>query len=388
MIELGLQRISRLLAQTPLPWQAIHVAGTNGKGSICAYISSMLETYNSSTCRRSTGFAALKHGRFTSPHLVDRWDCISLNNHVVPYETFNHVERLVLQRDQQENIGASEFELLTATSFELFTRAQVDVAVVEIGLDHQAFLGDTLTAIAWQKAGIIKPGVPVVFDASNSAEVQSVIRSRAADYGSDVVEATDCEIPGSLLRSAVCQVLSGDEPGDEPGDAALTTTNYPGRLQNLSIEPLTGREHPILLDGAHNAQSAQVLAAEVSRQRREAKERVNTSAVTWVMAFSSTKDVSEILRPLLKAGDSVFVVEFGPVDGMPWVEPMACGKVAEAVQKAFAQTVDVRLYGRDVSAALQAASSLAGEGPLVIAGSLYLVGDVLRLLRNTPVGVS
>lgn len=88
MIELGLQRISRLLSQTHLPWRAIHVAGTNGKGSICVYISGMLEAYNNSSFRKINKRPAIRHGRFTSPHLVDRWDCIS----ITPMSTFSCVK--------------------------------------------------------------------------------------------------------------------------------------------------------------------------------------------------------------------------------------------------------------------------------------------------------
>jgi len=106
MIELGLQRISRLLSKTHLPWRAIHVAGTNGKGSICVYISGMLEVYNDSPLRLAKKQPRIRHGRFTSPHLIDRWDCISINQKPVSSALFHEIEKKVLQRNAREEINA------------------------------------------------------------------------------------------------------------------------------------------------------------------------------------------------------------------------------------------------------------------------------------------
>ncbi|KAK1069672.1 folylpolyglutamate synthase [Friedmanniomyces endolithicus] len=480
MIELGLQRISHLLAETPLPWRAIHVAGTNGKGSICAYVSSMLETYNQSEWRTSTGLRALKHARFTSPHLIDRWDCITLDQQVVASKLFSRIERAVHRRNEVEAIKASEFELLTATAFEIFTHENVDVAVVEvglggrldatnvigqasdsssqvervmvsacrapplvtaiarIGLDHQALLGNTLREIASQKAGIMKPGVPVIYDLSNVDEVKTELHVRA--NLNRVVTWTDPELPTRFLDSDLKHAFFADGLATAPtipdptsrtpdhirrnmsvafraawtalqrlnripsgynhlqpnelttlGDLATSMVRnasqharVPGRLQSLSIETLTGRTRDILLDGAHNAQSAEVLATEVDKLRASHQQQASHSSVTWVLACSSTKDVSEMLRILLRPGDKVFAVEFGSVDGMPWVEPLGSEKIVEAVESVPAMTgqVEAVACGRDVLAALQKASDAAEGGPMVVAGSLYLVGDVLRLLRD------
>ncbi|TKA68300.1 hypothetical protein B0A55_10866 [Friedmanniomyces simplex] len=483
MIELGLQRISRLLAETPLPWRAIHVAGTNGKGSICAYISSMLETYNRSDWRTSTSSPTLKHARFTSPHLIDRWDCITVNQQTVPFKLFSHIEQRVLRRNEREGIKASEFELLTATAFEIFTYEDIDVAVVEvglggrldatniigeqagnpsqfqlaatkafrppplvtaiskIGLDHQALLGNTLREIAREKAGIMKPGVPVVYDLSNSDEVKTELDLRATP--SRIVQWADLGLPTPSIETYVRHLFLASETDPERETASpvpshsqrnmsvafraawtalqqlnkvptefehlpnpervmlkiLATSkiqhaweniHFPGRLQSLNIQPLTGRTQDILLDGAHNAQSAEVLAAEVNKSRAtpssQQQQAPSPSAVTWVLACSSTKDVTEILRILLQPGDTVFAVEFGPVDGMPWVQPLSSGAIAQAVESssfsASANPVSAVACARDLLGALQEASDKAESGPMVVAGSLYLVGDVLRLLRD------
>lgn len=468
MIELGLQRISQLLAKTPLSWRAIHVAGTNGKGSICAYISSMLDVYNKSDLRQRTQQSMLRHGRFTSPHLVDRWDCISIDQQPIRGSVFHEVENEVLERNKREAIGASEFELLTATAFEIFNREQIDIGVVEvgmggrldatnilgqtgdmylgdaakfrplplvtaissIGLDHKDFLGDTLEAIAREKAGIIKEGVPVVYDCSSDKEVIDVIREVAADNACPIgTWKVDPTVPGiadfreyafefnheldhykryarlnvplhvqsnlylafyaswTALRQLHRLLLEHKSTINEMHDLAMAmamvskTTDFPGRQQVISVEKLTGRKEDVLLDGAHNAQSAVALASAVERVRSQ---HVMSCPVTWVIAASSSKDPNDILSPLLQDGDAVFGVEFGPVDGMPWVKPFAASDLLEAAKAVVSspESLDVHNCGTDVLSALKAASRKAGRGPLVIAGSLYLVGDVLRLLRD------
>lgn len=480
MIELGLQRISRLLSQTHLPWRAIHVAGTNGKGSICVYISGMLEAYNNSSFRKLNERPAIRHGRFTSPHLVDRWDCISINQKTVSSALFHEIERKVLLRNATEDINASEFELLTATAFEIFTHEKVDIGVIEvgmggrldatnilgvpveadhssgepvtralplataiakIGLDHQLFLGTTLQAIASEKAGILKPTVPLVYDSSNPPEVHDKFQELASRIGAPVPNPKELilftpesaqAIAGTLPPSDIATEDNTDHGAPNNNtpthtrhntsvalqatllalaqlspDLSLSTlskapgllptlisvpsqTTFPGRLQSLSITPLTGRTQPILLDGAHNAQSAAVLAEAVTKLRS-----ADSGKVTWLLAASDSKDIHELLRPLLEAGDEFCAVEFGPVDGMPWVKAMASGKVAEAARAVLREKGDVavavvgesgnddRAFGRDVVAGLKRASEVADGGAMVVAGSLYLVGSVLKALRES-----
>jgi len=461
MIELGLQRISRLLAKTPLPWRAIHVAGTNGKGSICACISSMLDAYNGSLRRAVLKSPKLKHARFTSPHLIDRWDCITINQRTVPFSTFDAVESEVLQRNREEAIGATEFELLTATAFEIFTREKVDVGVVEvgmggrldatniigqtdgvdipkgfdsaefrapplvtaissIGLDHQGFLGNTIEEIAREKAGIIKPGVPSVHDYYNDSRVRRILqdiammhspsdgwghdRQAEADYGRFRKRfGMPDESPEGLpaVRNIIVAYGATWEALRELGllrneptlkkrhgimalkhnmlKAACSTT-FPGRQQLININTLTDRKEYILLDGAHNADSARALSTKVSELYPD--HASGQRSLTWVIAASDSKDVKEILAPLLRDEDSVFAVEFGPVDGMPWVKPLPTARLLDAARSS-ASLETSQDCGRDVLHALKAASKLAAGGPLVVAGSLYLVGDVLRSLRNS-----
>jgi folylpolyglutamate synthase/dihydropteroate synthase len=149
---------------------------------------------------------------------------------------------------------------------------------------------------------------------------------------------------------------------------------------------------PILLDGAHNAQSAAVLAEAVAKIRNETSSASAGTKVTWLLAASDSKNIEELLAPLLKPGDAFCAVEFGPVDGMPWVKAMGSEKVGRAARAVLGEQesnetdVEERAFGRDVVGGLKRASEIANEGPLVVAGSLYLVGSVLRALREGESG--
>ncbi|KAI9853795.1 MAG: folylpolyglutamate synthase [Trichoglossum hirsutum] len=410
MIELGLARVSRLLKHSALPWRSVHVAGTNGKGSICAYVSAMLQI-NDVRC-----------GRFTSPHLVDRWDCISIDGKAVNEELFREVEDTVKRRDLARAVGSTEFELTTATAFEIFTREKVQVAVVEcglggrldatnvlekplvaiiskIGLDHQSFLGNTTEEIAKEKAGIMKPGVPCVVDTTNTESVTNVLKTCAGLTGATLkmasLEADDelawkgiqeLDFEDHQRANLNCAIVAlklalkqlNKQPDVQKSIAALRDIKWPGRLQRLSIQSLTGRIDNVLLDGAHNTQSAEVLGSYVDRKVRTAGQ-----SVTWVIAASAGKNLKEILQFLLKPGDNLVAVEFGPVDGMPWVSPATAKTILEAADSILKGSKGQRHDAkRGVLGALQWATSVGAGGPLVIAGSLYLVSDVIRLLRE------
>jgi dihydrofolate synthase len=404
MIELGLARISRLIRHTPQPWKAIHVAGTNGKGTICAYLSAMLHA-NGVQC-----------GRFTSPHLVDRWDCITINEQPVRESLFLDVENTVKRRDKAEAIGASEFELLTATAFEIFAREKVEMGVIEvglggrldatnilenkavtviskIGLDHQTFLGNTIEAIAYQKAGIMRPGIPCVLDKTNPPSVRKIIEDYAKQIGTDIIlsstesafldELTEEDFEPHQWENLVCAYTAFHLAYTKTNSPlhrllpAIQNLHWPGRLQMTNIRSVTGRHEAVLLDGAHNAQSAQVLGAYVDRKLRSI-----TGKVTWVFAASGGKDLKMLLEPLIRPGDCISAVEFGSVDGMPWVKATDSEEILKA---AVALGLDQSLQydaSSDLSSALRWATETAAGGPLVIAGSLYLVSDVLRLLRK------
>ncbi|KAL3481577.1 Mur ligase [Aspergillus californicus] len=411
MIELGLSRISRLLQQTPLFWKAIHIAGTNGKGSISAYLSHLLHS------------GGVRCGRFTSPHLIDRWDCITIGERVVKESLFRQIEERVKLRDKTLGIGASEFELLTATAFEIFNHEQVEVGVVEvgmggrldatnilnnvlvsviakIGLDHQAFLGSTIEDIAREKAGILKPGVTCVIDGTNCPEAIGAVEARIKELSLDAIlvypNTPDIRLPSlanlfqqldlqthqkanmSCATAALIAALPRVRPGLDVDTLVpqLSSVQWPGRLQSIVLEPLTVRKEPVLLDGAHNAQSAEVLGEFVDRKLRSSGKNV-----TWVIAASHGKDVRQLFHSVIKGNDDVATTTFGPVDGMPWVKAADPEDLSSCVRD-ISSIGEVQSFSSDTLGAIDWACTRANGNPVVIAGSLYLVSDVLRLLRE------
>jgi len=465
MIELGLSRVFRLLARTPLSWRAIHVAGTNGKGSICAYITGMLSAFNASDSRRDSDLPALKHGRFNSPHLIDRWDCISIDGETISESIFHQVETRVHERNNRENIQATEFELLTATAFEIFTQENVDIGVIEVGmggrldatnvigqfsdydnpsesctsmenfrpkplatgicaiaLDHQGFLGNTLEQISTEKAGIMKSGVPVVLAPNRDVVIQNLIRISDQVGVSEVLRVEDTEAYRKMWRhsfeptdldndqirrqnSAMAFSLTwlallqlGHFKGHSQASLAClaeafynvpSNTIWPGRVQDVSIECITGHKPLILVDGAHNAESAQALANTV--RKRTAGNR----PVIWLLGASKGKDIRSMLEHFLSVQSPetpsvVIATRFGSVDGMPWVKAMSSSEVLDEARKVVDEVDSTRstiLCDQDTSCLQRALAEACRyatpvNGLIVLAGSLYLVGDLLRLVRD------
>ena len=303
----GLERMVKLLSlrgNPHLKLKVIHIGGTNGKGSTITFLKNMLEKMG------------LKVGVFSSPYLIHYTDQISINGKSIPearlealmadYESLLEGEKgLALQ-------GTTEFEIITALAYDYFAAEKVDVAIMEvgmgglldstnvcqpiltgittIGLDHVALLGDTIEAIAEQKAGIIKQGVPLVTgriapealavidciaegkDAPRIAygtdyqvrHQESVVTGEVFDYTSDVRKG--CFQTGLLglhqienagmalaLLDTYCQKTGRELASNELVAQALEKTRWPGRLEVLSSEPM------MILDGAHNPHAIKAL---------------------------------------------------------------------------------------------------------------------------------
>jgi folylpolyglutamate synthase len=156
----------------------------------------------------------------------------------------------------------------------------------------------------------------------------------------------------------------------------LADVKWPGRLETISLQSLISRTEPTLLDGAHNPQSAEVLGKYVNR-----KLRPDSGSVTWVIAASSGKDLAGVFRAIIRPGDNVATAEFGPVEGMPWVMPTNASELAGAI-RSIPKIGRVQEFEGDLLPAIKWAGEVADGRPLVIAGSLYLVSDVHRLLRD------
>lgn len=400
MISLGLKRVDLLLKCLGNPqnaFKAIHVAGTNGKGSVCAYISSVLVSSKITT------------GRFNSPHLIHRWDCIQINGNSVAKELFLEVESYVKSVNDHHQLESTEFELLTATALEIFHRTNVCIAVVEvglggkedatnilsedqvlctvitkIGLDHQGFLGDTLAEIAAHKGGIMKKGAPCIVDASNEPEVLAELKKIARDVDCPLILADSAKTMSSPLNGSYQKQNLGVALGAidvvQKNHSSITKasiqegiskTTWPGRLQLVQVG-----SHQILVDGAHNTQSAKLLREFVDSNMRK------NCPITWVIGFSKPR--TEFVKMLqefgIKHSDKVVGTEFGPVEGMPWVK---AADASEITANAMAFTQDVGLFGGDENRInIENLAELCRTSQVVVCGSLYLISELLKKLEE------
>lgn len=280
-------------------------------------------------------------------------------------------------------------------STNVFTSPLVTV-ITKIAMDHMGFLGSTLEEIAHEKAGIMKKGAPSVVDGSNTESVLSVLRQKATSIGAaklvvaklKILGNGSCEIEtpafgclqfasflagnhqSSNLSCAVNALSLSREwfPAITPAAVhkGIGLTRWPGRLETVDVSSVPGGHKSILMDGAHNPEAADALAEYVNLHlRAPAKE-----AIAWVLAISKGKDVGVMLRSLLKHGDHVFAVAFGPVDGMPWVMPTNPLEIVEAAKAVVGDQGDTVDVGSDVRKALSMACRTVGEGNVVVAGSL------------------
>ncbi|MEP0854838.1 folylpolyglutamate synthase/dihydrofolate synthase family protein [Trichocoleus sp. DQ-U1] len=407
-VHLGLERIQKLLASLGNPHHkvpVIHVAGTNGKGSVCAYLSAVLTE------------AGYRVGRYTSPHLVDWNERICLNEQPISLETLEKLLRQVQAAIQPDEESPTQFEVITAAAWLYFAQAQVDVAVVEVGLggrldatnvcpnplvtiitslsrEHWQNLGPTLADIAREKAGILKPGCPAVVG-QLPEEARAVVQQRIIELGCPVVWAEpavelrtaktprtqreerrveyqgikyplpllgDIQLNNSALAIASLQILSSQ--GWEISEAAIASgmakTQWIGRLQWTSWQ-----NHRLLIDGAHNPAAAIAL--------RQYVDTLEKSPIHWVMGMLSTKDHADIFSALLRKGDRLYLV---PVPDHSSADPEYLATLAQNICPELA---DCRTYP-DLTAGLEAA--ISPESLLVLCGSLYLLGHFLEQNRS------
>ncbi|WP_298915191.1 folylpolyglutamate synthase/dihydrofolate synthase family protein [uncultured Nostoc sp.] len=409
-VHLGLDRIVNLLASLGNPHHqipVIHVAGTNGKGSVCAYISSVLTE------------AGYRTGRYISPHLVDWTERICLNEQPISSEEFSQLLEKVQAAIHPEDESATQFEVITAAAWLYFAQQQVDVAVVEVGLggrldatnvcleplvtiitsisrEHWQQLGPTLADIAREKAGILKPGCPVVVGplppdaekvvrsralelqcpiftpqparqlASGWAEYQTIQNSKSIKYPLPL--AGQIQLTNSVLALTALEILQqqGWQISDEAIINGMAKTKWPGRMQWT-----TWNNHKLLIDGAHNTAAAQVL-----RQYVDSLDAVNHEPVNWVIGMFSDKDHADIFAALLQPGDRLYLV---PISIEPWPGRTSTDLdyLANLAYSLCPELGDRQIYP-DLFTALEAATSTATTDDLIVlCGSLYLVGDFL-----------
>lgn len=405
---LGLDRITRLLARLGDPHHRLppvfHVAGTNGKGSTCAYLRAAIEA------------AGLSAHVYASPHLVRFNERIRLAGRLIDDATLAALLAEVL--DHADGIGASFFEITTAAAFLAFSRTPADACIVEVGLggrldatnvlpapavcgiaalgiDHEAFLGSSLTGIAAEKAGIAKAGVPLVTLAYPAA-VADRVATVAAQAGApllarnaawSVTDGTYRDAAGPLALPT--PALAGAHQADNYAlavamlrhqralaipDAAIlaaaATARWPARMQRLRpLRPLTARvdpRHGVWLDGAHNDSAAEQVA-----DWWPGIARGEPSAL--ILGMLANKDADGVLARFAEAVDHVVAV---PVPGHACHDPADLAAIA-------------RRYGLTAQTAADPAAALdllAARQPesILIAGSLYLAGNVLAANDELP----
>lgn len=412
----GLNNMYRIMEKLGNPqkrFRVIHVAGTNGKGSCCSMLQEIL---------REAGY---KVGLYTSPHLVDYRERIRTDGQWIPQDAF--AEALASVRACNDELvvagypHATFFEFLTAMAFVYFAEKMVDYVVLETGvggrldstniiedpvaclitsisLDHTKVLGDTLTAIAGEKAGIIKPGVPVVAG-ENPEEVLEVIRQRASECGSVLTEATSCklccleetdqnmvlaplqktddlperiELPmvGEYQLQNTASVLSvvrvlreqGLRISNDVVFEALKRVSWPGRMQT---ETAAGRN--LILEGAHNEDGAAWLGRYIGRR---------SEPVTLVFSTLGKKDSTAVLKGIVD-NDKIAEILFAPIDDE---FPLTADGFAEVYQRLGLQ-IPYTVYD-SVPEMMEATVSDGTNRTIICAGSLYLVGEIMRWLND------
>jgi len=406
-IKLGLETIRTLLTRVGEPhrrYPVLHVGGTNGKGSTSAMTAAMLQ---------AAGYLV---GLYTSPHLIDFRERIRVGGAMIPE---GRVSELVesLRAAAAPDLAPTFFEFTTALALQYFAESRVDVAVLEvglggrfdatnvveplasaittIGLDHEAYLGSTVEAIAFEKAGIVKQGVPLVIgriEASPRRVIEERALAQAAPvYGLDRefrcggASTADCDYIGMAaqyehlscplqgrfqLDNLACAValveLAGERGVRVPESAVragLQQVAWEGRLETVGAAPT------IMLDGAHNPAAAVALAEYVAAWRRAKP----TARVSLILGMMRDKHPREFLVPLLPLIDRLLLTQAD-------FSRASSGAELRALLRGSAPFAEVAATPADALAG--ATGSAAPSDLICITGSLMLVGEVKAFLRG------
>ena len=403
-IKLGLDTIGRILSGLGNPqekFNAIHIAGTNGKGSVAATLASILNT------------RGLRTGLYTSPHLVRFNERIVVDRQPISDENVLSAYRAVKAAAKLDR-EPTFFEFATAMAFHEFKCRKVEWAVVETGMggrldatniihpalsiitnvsvEHREYLGRRISQIAGEKAGIIKTGVPVITAVRQKAAI-AVVESVAAEHSAPLFRlgkdfrlrrsAADTvtysglnvrwrklktalrgghQLENTALALAACDVLSPLIGAVEPEclQRGLTETRWPGRLEQVLERPLT------LLDGAHNLIAARALG-------RYLKTDLAGRAITLVIGILDDKPYREILSALVPHCRRVILTRPQIDRALP---------PAKLIPATSELTADWRVIPDVATAVSNAINSSAPDDVVCVAGSLYVVGEAKAALEN------
>ncbi|KFG90123.1 Folylpolyglutamate synthase [Sphingobium herbicidovorans NBRC 16415] len=412
---LGLDRITRLLDRLRDPHRALppvfHVAGTNGKGSTCAFLRAALEADGKSV------------HVFTSPHLVRFNERIRISGQLIGDEALAGYLCRVL--DVAEGVGASFFEVTTAAAFLAFAEHPADACIIEVGLggrldatniiddpvvcgiaqlgiDHQAFLGNSLRAIATEKAGIAKPGAPLVTQRypTSLASVMSDAAARARTVWLPMGESWDAasyrdrlhyrdaqgrietplprlhgahQVHNAALAFAMLRHQSAVPVSEAALKAAPLWAHWPARLQRLDHGPLLAPlpdDSEAWLDGGHNAGAGEAISAFFTNERLAGRK------LHLIIGMLANKDVDAYLAPFAGCVAHIHAL---PVPGHDHHPADRFAAIASR------WGIDCAAHDDPAQAIAAIAAAPQPDPPLIlIAGSLYLAGEILRLNEQYP----
>lgn len=364
----AIQHLCNVLGNPEKAFKSIHVAGTNGKGSVCTLIAAGLASNSK-----------LKVGLYTSPHISTFRERIKVNGEMISEEKTTELLEQVLQAAEKHHIPASFFELTTALAFLYFKEAAVDFAVIETGLggrfdatniiqpvlsiitsislEHTELLGNTLDEIAHQKLGIAKPGIPLIIG-------PTVPKQQSIDYAASI---------GSPLY--VVEEFFPDYRSENRAVAlkAFEILGLPLPEELYALPPcrfeihLTEKNLPIIFDVAHNPSGMQKLAS-LFRDRFPQKKAI------VVIALSSSKDMDPCLMPLIPLAEQWYPVE------APNGRSYPVDAVCEALEKLSVGIASMTITGSITSAinkAMEQAERL--DAPLLICGTFFIMGEARKV---------
>jgi len=391
-IKLGLENIRRLIAELHVDLtrtRVIHVAGTNGKGSVCVMIDAISRAQSHRT------------GLFVSPHLVTFRERIRINGKMISKRAIacglTAIRNLVSSWEPHPTF----FEITTALALKYFSEARIDIVILETGLggrldatnaiqsdvavitsidlDHQKWLGDSLEEIAREKAGIIKPKVPIV-SAPQHGEAEKVIRARAAEceapiqFVGESYDRTPLALRGAhqkqnaALAIAALRAAKIDPPSQGSGatgidDSAiargLMSVEWPARFQRW--------DERTIIDGAHNPAAARILADTW-------REVFGDQRATLILAILSDKDIRGICEALLPISDFVLLPKIRSERAL----------VPEQLAQTLSSTSQSLPHSIAPSIADAIDAARAKPNPILLTGSLHFAGEALAYLREMP----
>jgi len=419
-----IRALTELLDDPQRTYPVIHLTGTNGKGSTAAMIESLL---------RADG---LRTGRFTSPHVMNVTERITIDGEPISDERFDDLWREIepyvalVDRQQIDGVSMTFFEIITAMAYAAFADAPVDVAVVEVGLggawdatnvadadvavvtpidlDHTHLLGRTIAEITREKAGIIKPGAHAIL-AGQSVEAAEILLARCAEVGAlpqregidfGVID-RKLAVSGQLIRLSsadgpvddIFLPLYGAHQAANAGQAlaaveaflglkaldpdvvreGFAQVHFPGRLE------LVRRSPAVVLDAAHNPHGARAVAAAIT-------EAFDFTPLIGVIAVMGDKDARGILEVFEEIMNHVVITQVASTSrGMP---AEVLGELASEVFGASRVTVVPRLDNAIDQAVTLAEVDVVGSAGVLITGSVVAIGEARTLLvREEPVVV-